>query len=45
MNIDWRYQLWKAGVTITDNVSGALILKIRLIEINNKKLLKNNFLF
>ena len=20
MNIDWRYQLWKAGVTITDNV-------------------------
>ncbi len=21
MSIDWRYQLWKAGVTITDNVS------------------------
>lgn len=19
MNIDWRYQIWKAGVTITDN--------------------------
>lgn len=19
MNIDWRYQVWKAGVTITDN--------------------------
>ena len=21
VNIDWRYQVWKAGVTITDNVS------------------------
>jgi ryanodine receptor 2 len=20
LNIDWRYQVWKAGVTITDNV-------------------------
>lgn len=20
INIDWRYQVWKAGVTITDNV-------------------------
>jgi len=21
LNIDWRYQVWKSGVTITDNVS------------------------
>jgi hypothetical protein len=21
LNIDWRYQVWQAGVTITDNVS------------------------
>lgn len=21
VSIDWRYQVWKAGVTVTDNVS------------------------
>lgn len=32
MNIDWKYQLWKAGVTITDNVSHPFF-------INNQKIL------
>jgi hypothetical protein len=26
LNIDWRYQVWKSGVTITDNVSAGNIL-------------------
>lgn len=30
MNIDWRYQLWKAGVTITDKVSSLFFRDIKI---------------